>query len=295
MMKLKLSLSHSVSLALSIFFLFTLSSGCTLSTQPTYLKESIPEAVEDICRKEYKLEVSSRLVGRTLWIYLPLEDIFTKPEKPQKYTEKFEISKNEESYKSGLFKFDYAIKAIPEQEKVQEVEYKKDAKEKIGSVWKVLRRVIFSMEKGQEMSPELFCLVIADIKNGIMLKEVFYYLDLKKVSYEYISWGEYSHRTIQDMELAPNIIGDKRGSSLEYRDITLEEFVASQIRHRIGLKFQKPEVSYDADIDKEIIKIIINTIKIYGVRDFSAVELNNLLNNSKVTLNREAIWAEPVN
>jgi hypothetical protein len=75
----------------------------------------------------------------------------------------------------------------------------------------------------------------------------------------------------------------------------MEDFIAAQIRHRIKLKFQKPEVSGDyVDIDKEIIKIAVYTIKTYNFKDLSVVELNNLFTNNKLELNRQAIWERPI-
>lgn len=295
-MKLKLSLKNSVKrgLLLNICIIVFLTSGCTSSTTPTYLREDISEAIQDICKNEYNIGVKVRLVGQTLWIYLPLEDIFVKSDKPEKYLERFAIEHNEDEFKSGLLKLEYLIKVIPEQEKYQELKYNKPAVEKINNVWKALRRVLFSMEPLKKGGVQFFYLVTADIKNGFEIKEIFYYPDLKKVSYEFISWNEYQHRTIQDTEILPEIIGDKEGLHLNYKDITLEEFIIGQIQHRIKLKFQKPEVEKNANIDKEILKIVVYTLKTYGFKDFSAVELNNLLTQNKIILNQAAVWARPV-
>lgn len=53
--------------------LFTslLLSGCGV----TYPKESVKESVARICREEYKIDVKVETVGRTMAIYLPLEDL----------------------------------------------------------------------------------------------------------------------------------------------------------------------------------------------------------------------------
>lgn len=272
--------------------------GCTSSTQPTYLKENINEAIQNICKTEYNLDVKARLVGQTVWIYLPLEDILEsltgKKDKPEKYLERFAIEDNKVGFKDETLNLNYLIKAIPEQEKQQEIGYSKSALDKISSVWRVIRRVIFSMEETKRGGPQFFCLVTADIKNGFQIKEVFYYLDLKKVSYQFISWAEYQHRTIQDMEIAPQVIGDKQGLYLDYHDITWKEFIAGQIQQRIKLKFQKPEVDKNADIDKEILKIVIYTVKTYGFIDFNDAEFNNFLTQNKIVLNRQALWARPM-
>jgi hypothetical protein len=291
MMKLKLSLKNSARrAALKIIVISFLIGGCSSSTTPTYLKENIVQDIQDICRKEYKLEAKAKLVGQTLWIYLPLENIFEKADKPEKYLERFKIEHNKEEFQEKLLRLEYLIKAVPEKEKFQEYKFTKAAAEQVNNIWKVLRRVIFSMERLKGEEPKFFYLVIADIKNGYEIKEIFYYLDIKKVSYGFISIGEYQHRTIQDSNISPDSIGDKEGNYLKYKDITLEDFIAKQIDHRIKLKFQKPEVDTNVDIDKEIIKIVVHTIKTYELRDFTGVELNNLLNNNKIILNQAAVW-----
>jgi len=293
-MKSRLSLKNLVSSGLKLFIIACLLLGCSSSTTPTYLKEDIEKAIQDISKDEYKIDVKAKLVGETLWIYMPLEDLLAKSDKPEKYLERFEIKDSKAELKDETFKLEYIIKTIPEKEKFQEYKYEKKVAEKINNVWKVLRRVVFSMERSKKSEPKFFCLVIADIKTGFEIREIFYYLDLKKVSYDFISWSEFQHRTIEETDVSPAIISDKEGKHLNYTDITLGEFIIGQIQHRIKLKFQKPEVDKNADIDKEILKIAVYTIKTYGFRDFTTVELNDLLKQSRVTLNRAAIWARPI-
>ncbi len=292
-MKSRLSLKNLAKLGLNLLVVVSLLSGCTSSTVPTYLKENLDQAIQDICKTEYNIEVKVRLVGKTLWIYLPLEDILVKSDKPEKYLERFEVENSSNEFKESWFRFDYSIKAVPEAVKYQEYSLDKVCVDKINNVWKVLRRALFSMGHSKNGEPKFFCLVSADVKNGFQIKETFYYPDLKKVSYEFISWGEFQHRTIQESEALPGVIGDKEGLHLEYKDISLADFIAGQIQHRIKLKFGKPEVKPEVDIDKEIIKIIVYTLKIYQFRDFTAVELNNLFTKNKITLNEAALWMRP--
>jgi hypothetical protein len=293
-MKSRLSLKNSVRVALNSLILINLLllSGCSYATRPTYSKENLSQSIQDICKKEYKLDVKARLVGDTLWVYLPVEDLLVKSDKPEKYVEKFLLERNGTLPNSGSLKFEYLIKPIEDTEKTQEYKYNKSVLEKNNNVWKVLRRVVFSLDRSETGEPKFYSLVTADIKNGFAMKEVFYYLDLKKVSYEYISWGEYQHRAIQDVDLNPQLIGDKEGNYVNYKNITMREFITGQILHRIKLKFQKPEVDKNADIDKEIIKIIAYTVKTYGFKDFNAVELENLVDKNKIVLNQAALWAK---
>lgn len=283
-----------VKAARNILFITCLIAGCASSITPTYTKEEITTAIQDIVKSEYKLDVKTKLVGETLWIYLPVEDLIVKSDKPEKYIERFTIEQNKSEFKDDSLKLEYLIKMVPEKEMYQEYKYNKDVLAKTNHIWTVLRRVIFSMERSKKDEPKFYYLITADIKNGFEIKELSYYLDLKKVSYEFISFGEYQHRSIQDVNIAPEIVGDKEGIHINYKDVSLEDFILDQIKHRIKLKFQKPEVDKNADIDKEIIKVIVYTIKTYGFRDFSEVELNNLLTQNKIILNQAAVWARPM-
>lgn len=294
MTRSKLSLKNLARLILSLFLIPCLILGCSSSTAPTYLKEDTDDAIRDICKKEYKIDVKTALVGQTLWVYLPVEDMLTKSEKPEKYIDRFDIEENKAYFEDGTFKLEYKIKNIPDQEKIQEYTYNKSVLKKMNNVWRVVRRVLFSTERSKRGSPEFFCLVTADIKNGFEIKEILYAMDLKKVAYEFISWREYYHRSSEETNISEAIIGDKEGKHLIYKDITMEEFLAAQIRHRIKLKFQKPEVDKNADIDKEVIKAVVYTLKTYRFKDFKEAVFNNLSTDKKSIFNGAAVLSRPI-
>jgi hypothetical protein len=286
--------SAKTGLLLSFCLLSLLFFGCTSSTEPTFIKENVAESIREICEAEYDIRVETKLAGETVWVYLPVEDILQETDKPQKYSEKFEIGLLENAFINDSLKLAHSIRSIPETEKTQEVEYNKSVAEKLNNVWKVMRRVILSMDQKRPDVPKFYRIITADIKNGFEIVDTIYYLDLKKVSYQFISWGEYQHRAIQEVVQSPEIFADTYGLHLQYKDITWEDFLAAQITHRIRLKFQKPEVKHDADIDKEILKVIVYTLKTYDYRDFRNVEIANLITNNKITLNQGAIWARPI-
>lgn len=297
MMKLRLYLRNLIKCGLlfsSLVGLAYFAYGCSSSISPTYLKEDIGEAIERICRNEYKIEVKAKVVGQTLWVYMPVDSVVAKTKTPTKYTERFTIQQNKSQLTNDAVKLDYSIQLVPESEKTQEYNYDKAAMEKINNLWKTIRRVLFSAERSEKKEPKFCCIIASDIKNGFETKETFYYLDLKKVTYEFISWTEYQHRSIEETNASADIIGDSQGRHINYRNITLEEFVPLQIQHRIRLKFQRPEVARTVDIDKEIQKVAIYTIRTYDFTNFKALELNNLLTKNRVILNRPAVWARPI-
>lgn len=296
MTRLKVFSRNSVKRALSLALAALLVGGCTYSANPTFKKEEVAKAIQEICKKEYQLDVKATLTGQTLWVYLPLEiDIFKKADKPEKVIERFTVEQNKADFLNGLIKLDYSIKPIQEKTISQEYKPNKDFLEKNRNVWVVMSRVLFSMERlKNDEELQFLCLITADIKNGAEIVEVVYQPDLKKISYRLISQGEYQHREIYDMVVDPLIAGDKEGRHLNFRNIALKEFIVGQIQNRIKLKFQKPEVKADADIDQEITKIIVFVVRTYNFKDFSAAELNNLLTQNRIFLNRAALWEKPI-
>lgn len=289
-MKSKRFLKSSVKAGLKLLPLILFLSACNSSVSPSFIKEDISNAVKDICKKEYKLDVVTKVVGSTLWVYLPLENIIIKPDKPEKYTEKFLLEDQKNFLDEKILKVNYLIKPIPEKEKLQEMVLDKSVNEKIFNVLQVIRRVLFSMDNFEKDKFLFFCIVTADIVNGFEIKQIFYLRDLKKLSFGLMSQTEYQHRIVQNTALSPLAIGDKNGAYLGYRDIAIEEFIADQIQNRIKLKFQKPEVEKDADIDKEILKIIAYTLKAYEYNNYNFVEISNLVSGTKNIFNQKAIF-----
>ncbi len=297
MMRLKPFSKNLAKLALlsSVIPAIFLLSACSSSTAPTYQKKDIPKAIREICKKDYNISVRSRIVGSTLWVYLPINGTVEIPKKKEKYTERFEIKSLNSDFKDSAFNIDYHINAVPEAEKPIEYKYTKDAIEKRSKVWAVIRRVLFSMDRKNFAEPKFICFITADIKYGFITKDLGFYLDLKKVSYELISMTEYQHRVVTENADMPQVKDDTQGTSIAYKDFTMEEFIAAQIKSRIRLKFQKPEVEKKADMDKEILKVTTTTLKIYDYKDFREVSLSNLRTGEKTILNEAAIWTRDSN
>jgi hypothetical protein len=268
--------------------------GCFFSAgKPTYTTQNIAKSLQDVALSEYKTGISVKLVGSTLWIYMPVTDLFIKNPKPDKYPEKFKIQTNSGAFKGDAFIGEYLIKPVPVKDKSQEYKINKDISEKIGTLWKIIRRVLFSIQPSQREDIKFVVMAIGDIKNGFEVQEIFYTRDLKKVSYGLMSIWEFQHRVIQDSSVSPLVIGDKTGRHLTYRELTLPEFVAKQIEYRVSLKFQKPEVEQNVDIDREVSRIIMETLRMYELTDIEEVTFKNLDLNKNVTLSHPDIWGKP--
>lgn len=283
MTRLRLFLKNLARPGLSLFFLCLILSGCNFSTKPTYLKEDVTKAIQDICKKEYKLDVAATLTGQTLWVYLPVEDIMVKPDKPKKSTKYFSIDKNSCGFIGSSIDLTYSIRPIAPKTEYQQLEFNKKTSEKARSVLGVLMRVLPSTHQLKKGNIEFACIVIADTKNKFMLIEIFYYKDLRRITFGLLSLDELQRRTVISVE---------EGLDMEYRDITLPEFITEQIRSRVQLEFETGEARKNIDIDKVIEKIAVHTIRAYEFKDFNELSLYDDLSKKTVILNKAAVWQD---
>ena len=291
-MKLRLSLRNSERAARNslIAALIFLIFGCSGPQGPSYSIKNLSESLSKICKNEYNIPIVSRLQGQTLWVYIPLEEeLFIESDKPQEYTKKFEVKSIDGSLEDGSINLDYDIREIPEAKESQNKKFNPQAMDKINKILRSLRRVIFSL-KPDEYGPKFFIIAAADIKNGIELIEITYIDDFKRAFYGIISWSEYQQRSLQDIKVSFEAIGDFKGRHIKFQDIDFKEFLVEQIRQRIRQKFNRAEVEKGADIDKEVLKSIKKVLEIYKFQDFLVLDLRNLLTDKKISLSRAAVF-----
>src|SRR3989338_120108 len=272
------------------FLLILNLQGC--SFQPNhnpYTLTNLSDYLVKIARDDYKVNLVSKLVGQTLWVYLPLEEsLFVDADKPQEYSQRYEIKNLEAGLNYETLSLDYAVSEVPETKESQNKKFNPEVADKINKPLRTIRRVLFNL-KSQKYEPRFFVLAAADIKTGIELIDTTYIDDIRKVSYDMISWIEYQHRTIENLNVSFTAIGDKKGRHLRMRDIDLPDFILDQIKQRIQSKFNRNEVGKGADIDQEVLKTIKYVLEIYKFKDFLVLELKNSLTRKKVTLSRSAV------
>lgn len=291
-MKLRLSLRNSARTALSSLICLTLLFGCSLPFEPTYTLNNLSHSLINILNEEYHIPIVSTLMGRTLWIYLPVqEDIFIEadPQKAEEYTRRFEVNSVEGYLKEDTIGLEYDIQERTEDIKEkQKTTFNSKVSDKINKVLRSVQRVLFSLEHRKE-EPQFFVMACADTRNGMEMTTITFIDDLKKAFYGIISWTEYQHRSVQNIGFSFEAIGDLEGSHLKLQDIDFKDFLIEQTKQRIRIKFNRPEVEKGVDIDKEIIKSIKHISEIYKFEDFSFLELKNLFTNQGTSLNRAAV------
>lgn len=272
-----------------IFFL----NGCNLLlSKPTYTSENIAESLVKIARDEYQINLVSRLIGQTLWIYLPLEeDLFVDSDKPQESVYRFDFKQAEGMLKDKTLNFVYDIREIPETKESQNKKFNPEAGKKINKVLRCVRRVVFSLKR-EINGPRFFTVVTADTKNGFELTDTTYIDDLKKVLYEMISWTEYQYRTVEEIKLVPEAIGDLEGWHLEFYDVIFERFLIDQIKQRLRIKFNRASELPKAgsvDIEKEVVKSVRAVFEIYNFSDFLTLDMYDLASGKKTTFSKARV------
>ncbi len=287
MMKLKLSSRNSVNPALlfslAIFICISLY-GCQNQIEPTYKEKDIPYLVKKICKDEYNLDVTTKRTPTTLWIYAPLTKILDK---------------------------DYGIK----EDKI----FDEEISNKLRNILTTIGRVLISSDNG----PEFFAFLASDINIGLDYTMIGNTLDIKKSYAGFIPWPEANRRYVIKLEVAPGAIQDTTGTHLESYNIKLADFLAEQIAQRISVQFREEErknyfkvgktegkfsnntfiFEYSIEqiaqptkaiaIQKEILDTIAYCLKTYEFKDFTTVELKDLLTQDRIILSQAAILGRP--
>lgn len=269
--------SLTISLLISLY-------GCLGQIEPTYKEKDIPYLVKQICKDEYNLDVTTKRTTTTLWIYAPLSKMIHK---------------------------DFGIK----KDKI----FDEEITDRLRNILNTIGRVLISSDN----TPEFFALLASDINLGLDYTIVGSALDIRKSYAGFIPWTEANRRYVIKFELVPEAVEDTTGMHLKAYDIRLPDFLAEQIAQRISVQFQeeglkkyfkvdksggrfsngafifeysieqisKPDK--EIDIGKEILNTITYCIKTYEFKDFSGVQINDLLKQDKLFLSQAAVWGRP--
>ncbi|MBU3959049.1 MAG: hypothetical protein KKE91_04240 [Candidatus Omnitrophica bacterium] len=257
-------------------------SACSCPIEPTYKEEDIPSAVKQICKDEYNLEVINKRTPTTLWIYIPLSKILDK---------------------------DYGI--------VENKIFDQELTDKLRKILNAVSRVLISSDH----TPEFFVLLSSDITMGLDYTIAGCVEDIKKSYAGVIPWTEANRRYVVKLNLSPEAIGDETGKHLPLYDIRMGDFLAEQIAQRIGERFQEEGLKQYFKIEKsqgafynnsfifeysmeylsqpeikinifqEILDIVTYCIKTYEFKDFSGLEIADLITEDRLILNQAEVLA----
>lgn len=288
-MRLKPSLKSTVKAGLLFNLVTSLIIsllGCVGQIEPTYKEKNIPSVIKQICKDEYDLDVVTKRTPTTLWIYIPLPLILHK---------------------------EYGLKP----DKI----FDEEIMEKLRKVLNTIARVLINSDK----TPEFFVLLASDINIGLDYAIFGYVLDIKKSYANFIPWTEANRRYVIKFGMTPQAIGDKTGTHFQAYDIELPYFLAEQIAQRIASRLQEEDFRKDFKVGKvngifgnntfifehsieqtsetdkkikalkEILDIIAYCIKTYEFKDFSGVEIEDLVTRDRLVLDKAEMQARSIN
>ncbi len=269
---------------LGIFLILTGSlAGCSKATPPAPppLSEMHQKFLK-ICQEEHKLKVVLKPLRNTVWIYAPFDDDLMKVSSTPEGARKSDMGEEhpgvkylESVHNERRFKITYDIR--PDKNYVQTPGYRLGYS---SAYQKISQAILTSVSRAYfepTDTPQFFVTVIADVKNGVEMENIFYLDDLKR----YMAFGalpqeEFLKRSIYEARGKSDWIGDSEGRHLAYNEITMPEFLAKQMMTRISFKYQKSSFPPSADTRGEILNAVAETLKSYNFTDFNYVELRDL-------------------
>lgn len=284
---------------LSCLLILIFLSACsnTKSDPETTLPEAHQKFLR-LCREEYKLDVVIKPLAHTVWIYVPLKENLmvisaakTPPLKSNQPATKPAVRFIDASFKDGTFLVEYDIaaqKAYPNTPGYK-FEYTQSYQKVNQRILTAVARSFFDAKKDGESasSPALnfFVITIADITGGIEITNTFYLDDLKRyMAMESIPQEEYMQRNLFEVKGNAASIGDIDGRHLDYREITMPEFLAKQMVQRVNFKYQQSSFPPSGDTRTEILQIAAHTLRYYDFTDFASLRLRDLSADSTETI-----------
>jgi len=270
--------------------MFAAASGCTpkkntvTGPAPTDLQKKF----ELRCLKDYKLNVITRISGKTFWIYAPTDkplfDFGTETSgraDPLKKAAKYDLLSVNGSYENNAFYFKYDI--IP---KIGSDTASEGIRNEGTDYFNKLYNNLFTAVTETLIDPKnpisFVVMAMTDIKKGIEVRYTFYLEDFRKVSVEAIPSDEFQKRVLQEEKGNADYIGDEIGQHLEYNDINMPDFLSKQMVNRIRFKFTQSDFPPQENYEEAIIGIVADTCRYYHFTDFKEVRTDDLRNNKKM-------------
>jgi len=268
--------------------------GMNLSCAPKKADRSVQtltdlqQKFETKCRKDYKLNVITRMVGKTFWIYAPTDkplfDFGSEsgaPPDPLKKPAKYALLFMNGSFSQDkTFDFEYDI--VP---KIK-ADLANNGITEVGTdYFNKLYNNLFTVVTETLLDPNSISFVvmaITDIKKGIETRYTFYLEDYRMASVEGIPYDEFEKRVLQESKGSKDFIGDDIGQHLEYNDIAMSDFLTKQIVQRVRFKFTQSDFPPQKKYEEAILDIIADTPRYYHFKDFTGARLSDIRSKKKM-------------
>ena len=240
------------------------------------------------CHKDYHLNVITRLVGKTFWIYAPTDKpLFDfaaetpSPPDPLKKPAKYDLLYINGSFKNQTFYFEYDV--IPKiKSDLTNEGIRNEGTDYFNKLYNNLFTAVTETLLDPKTTISFVVMSITDIKKGIEARYTFYLEDYRMASVEGIPYDEFSKRVLQESKGSTDYIGDEIGQHLEYNDISMPDFLTKQMINRIRFKFTQSDFPPQENYEEAIIGIIADTTRYYHFKDFKEVHTDDIRSKKKM-------------
>lgn len=276
--------------AITIFVIFFLCGCSKVEVHPISFKEAHDKFLK-ICEEELSYSLITKQVGETYWIYFPTKEQIltykTSPEGPSFSNEgkaKPILNFIDVQFKENSFYIEYDIGI--QKTYTQSFGYLSSYSDKFQEIQSNILSALQQSFVGAEVPPKFIVLTFSNIETGIEMETIQYFDDFKG-AYSIIptiSQDEYVKRLVSEIRGNQEAIGDSRGKHIDYRDISMSDFLAKQMVNRINFKFQHSAFPPSENAQEEVLSAVKETLKPYNFTNFDAIYLFNLSSNSKTII-----------
>ncbi|MEW5895151.1 MAG: hypothetical protein AB1650_05285 [Candidatus Omnitrophota bacterium] len=259
--------------------------GCYKSPPPVKNLSEAHVKFEQLLKTDFSQNPVVIRLPNTLYIYVPVSfdilktqasvaDFFSLTRQEKKRQINFAETVFEEP---GLFHISYDITEVNSYPKSPGYtsSYTDEFSSLHNNLLSALSRSFSDVVEGQGLM-DFVTLMIVDIRNGIAIKNIFHFNDLKLVMAGSLPQDEYVLRYMTELLGSPKFIDNPTARGLNPEDITWREFIARQITYRINFKYGRSSFPPMENDVKEIIRIARETLRAYNFDDFRNVQMENL-------------------
>jgi len=224
-----------------------ITSGCGLVKDKTFTPSEAEKKLTAFCLKEGDLNVVTRRLNQTLWIYVPLkEPIFdVKPSRDTGKTERalqpWSLLSLQTEYSEKYFKFNYDVinDVLAPEPTTYGSSYNETYTKKRQLIYQALQESFFNAAEAKHDPMPLFVVImVADITRGVATQSTIYLRDLRQYVTEVIPPYEYYMREQNEIVGNEGLLNDTLGRHVPYAEVTWTNFLTKQIETR--LKWPKP-------------------------------------------------------
>jgi len=243
---------------------------------------------ETKCRKDYKLNIITRVTGKTFWIYAPTDkplfDFAAEkptPPDPLKKPAKYHLLYINGTYKNNTYYFEYDV--VPKiKSDLQAEGIRNEGTDAFNKLYNNLFTVITETLLDPDLPVSFVVLSVTDIKKGIELRYTFFLEDFRMASAGGLPTDEFEKRVLQEEKGSTNYIGDETGEHLEFNDIKMPDFLTKQMVNRIRFKFTQSDFPPQENYEEIIVGIIADTNRYYHFKDFKEVRTNDIRTHKRM-------------